>query len=79
MVDPESMRITVVSDNSPSGAVQLIEMFGLKFLKIHLNTVPKAPILGVQGSVLIEPVNNKLVEQVMVSCLNVKPLSKEDF
>ena len=79
MVDPISMGITVVSHEFLSGAVKHVKMFRLELLEIYLNTIPETVVLGVQGCILIEPVYNKLVDQVMASCLNVEPLSKESF
>lgn len=79
MINPESMRITIISGHFPGGAVNFSKIFCLKLLEIHLNTIPETVVLVVHGCILIEPVCNKLVDQVMVSCLNVKPLSKESF
>ena len=73
------MEITVVSYKFSNGAVKYVKMFCLKFFEIHLNTIPEMVVFGVQGCILIELVYNKFVNQVMISCLNIKPLSKENF
>ena len=73
------MRIAVVSHEFPSGAVKLVKMFRLKLLEINLNTVPETVIFGVCGCVLIELLYRVLVEDVMVSRLNLYAVVKEDF
>ena len=79
MVDPVSMRIAVISHEILSWAVKLVKMFCLELLEINLNTVPETVIFGVCGCVLIELVYRVLVEDVMVSRLNVYAVVKEDF
>lgn len=45
MVDLKFMQIIVVYDNFPDNVSKLIKMFGLKLLKIDLNTISKTPNL----------------------------------
>ena len=79
MINPVSIQIAVVSHDFLSGAIKLVQMFYLKLLEINLNTVLETIIFGVCGCVLIELLYRVLVEDVMVSCLNLYAVVKEDF
>lgn len=78
-VNLKSMRIAVISENSQGGVIQLIEMFCLKFHEIHLNRLPETIVLDIHRSVLIDLVYDILVEQIVVSFLNIKARSEENF
>ena len=79
MVNLVSIRIAVISYKIPSGAVKLVKMFCLKLFEVNLNTVPETIVFGVCDCVLIESMHDILVKDVMVSCLNVYTVSKENF
>lgn len=79
MIDLVSTFITIVSSNCVYTTIHIIIMLYLKFLKIYLNTVLEKVVLDVQSCILIKFVNNKLVDQVMVSYRNAKSLSKKDI
>ena len=79
IVNPVSMRIAVISHKVPSGALKLVKMFCLKLLEVNLNIILETIIFGVCSCVLIEPIYDVLVEDNMVSCLNVYTIGKENF
>lgn len=54
-------------------------MIDLKFSKIDLNLFVETLIFGIKNFVLIKPMHNKLVDQNITNCHNVKSLSKKNF
>lgn len=54
-------------------------MFCLKFRIIYLNGVPETPVLRISYCVLINPVYNIIVDEVMVHRLKVQAISKESY
>lgn len=79
LVDPVSMWIEIFPYNFLGRAVKLVKMSGFEFFKIKLDTILEIIVFIVSGCILIKLVYRVLVDHVMVSCLKVKPLSKEDF
>lgn len=74
-----SMQIVVVSDKFLGRVIKLVKMFPLKVLKINLNKVLETVIFGVYGCVSVEFMYCILVENIMVSCVKVYAVVKEDF
>ena len=54
-------------------------MFCIKFSKIYLNRVLKTSVLKILYYVLIEPVYNVIVDEVMVYYLKFQAMSKKSF
>lgn len=79
MVDIIYIRIIIVFEYFLSNIVYFVEIFGIPLLKINLNRVQKIVILSFDNFILIEPRFNQLVEQVIFSYFNIKPLSKKNF
>lgn len=79
MVDIICIRIIIVFEYFLSNIVYFVEIFGIPLLKINLNRVQKIVILSFDNFILIEPRFNQLVEQVIFSYFNIKPLSKKNF
>lgn len=79
MVDIICIRIIIVFEYFLSNIVYFVEIFGISLLKINLNRVQKIVILSFDNFILIEPIFNQLVEQVIFSYFNIKPLSKKNF
>lgn len=79
MVDLVSIRIAVISHKIPSKAVKFVKMFRLQLLEVNLNTVPKIIVFDVCGYILIEPIYDVLVEDVIVSYLNIHTVGKKNF
>lgn len=78
-VNLQSMRIVVISKNFPSDVIQLIEIFCLKFYKIYLNKLSETIVLDIHCLVSINLVYNILVKWIVVSFLNFKVRSKNNF
>ena len=79
MTDLVSMQIAVVLHEFSNRVVKLVKMFLFKFLKINLNTIPETIVFSVCGCVFIKLVYCILVQNVMISCLNVYAIVKKDF
>lgn len=79
MIYSISIEITTVSNNYSNGAIYVIKIFCLKFLKIYLNIILEMLILDIQDHILIKLIYNILVDQVMVDYLNIQSLGKESF
>lgn len=79
MVNHVSMWIRVISHKISSGVVKLVKIFRLELLKVNLNIVPETIVFGICNCVLIESMYDVLIENVMVSCLNVHTIGKENF
>lgn len=62
MISLKFMLIIIIFNNFSNYAIYLIKIFGLKYLKIDLNTIFKTLILSIENSILIKPIYNKLVE-----------------
>ena len=73
------MRIAIIFENSQGGIIQPIKMLCLKFHEIYLNKLPETIILNIHRLVFIDLVYDILVEKIVVSFLNIKACSEENF
>lgn len=71
MVNLISIWIVIISHKFLIEIVKLIKMFCLKLLKINLNIVLETIFFGIYGYILIEPIYNIFVRDVIIRCLNV--------
>ena len=79
MIDSVFMQIAVVSYKFSSRAVKLVKIFFLKLLKIDLNTVSNIVVFDICGYVFIKFVYCILVNNVIVSRLNIYIVVNKDF
>lgn len=78
-INSKSMQIVLISENSQGIVILLIIIFYFKFYKIHLNKLLKTIVLNIYRLVLIDLLYNILIEQFVVSFLNIKTGSKENL
>lgn len=79
MIDQLLMQIAIVFYKFLNGAIQLIKMFCLKFLKINLNKVLKIIFFGIYNYIFIKLIYNVLIENMIVRYLNNYVVGKKDF
>lgn len=61
-INPKSIQIAVISENSQSGVIQSIKMICLKSHEIYLNRLPEIIIFDIHCLVLIYIVCNIFIE-----------------
>lgn len=79
MVNLVSMRIILVFYKFSNMTIKLAKISCFKFYKIDLNIISKIIVFIIYNCILIKPVYNIFIEQIIVSCLNLKPLGKKSF
>lgn len=63
------MWIVVVIHKFLSGTIKFVKLFCLKFFEIKLNIISKTIVLGIYSYILIKPIYNILIKDIMVKCL----------
>lgn len=80
IINPESIYIIIIFDNSLSCIVKFIKRFCLRFCKIYLNRVSKTIVPNFYfGIFIIELVYYIFVDHITISCLKVKSLGIKNF
>lgn len=73
------MQITIISHQILNEVVKFVKIFCLQLLKINLNTVPEAIMFSICNYVLIKPIYDIIIEDVIVNCLNIHVIGKDYF